>query len=67
MKSILKLGKLKSFDDVAVLREAVAVNEGVIACQVCIEKSEISIIYDNYFLNEEDLIQSIEEVGFTVI
>jgi len=67
MKSILKLSKIKSFDDVALLREAVAHNEGVIACQVSVEKNEISIIYDDYFLNEEDLIQSIEEAGFTVI
>ena len=67
MKSILKLSKIKSFDDVAVLSEAVARNEGVIACQVSIEKNEISIVYDDYFLKEEDLIQSVEEAGFIVI
>ncbi|MDV3425906.1 MAG: ferredoxin [Bacillota bacterium] len=67
MKSILKLSKIKSVDDVAVLREAVSHNEGVIACQVSALKNEISIVYDDYFLKEEDLIQSIEEAGFTVI
>jgi Heavy-metal-associated domain. len=67
MKSILKLSKINGYNDVVSLREAVADNEGVIACQVSLEKNEISIVYDDYFLNEEDLIQSIEEAGFTVI
>lgn len=67
MKSVLKLSKIKNFDEAALLREAVSHNEGVIACQVSVEKNEISIVYDDYFLKEDDLIQSVEEAGFIVI
>lgn len=67
MKSVLKLCRIKSFDEAALLREAIAHNEGVIACHVSVEKSEVSVVYDDYFLKEDDLIQSIEEAGFMVI
>ena len=31
------------------------------------EKGEVSIVYDSYFVKEEDFISSIEELGYTVI
>ena len=67
MKSVFKLGKIASSSLVNTLRQAVGNSEGVIACQVCPEKNEISVVYDDYFIKEEDIIEAIEEAGFIVI
>lgn len=67
MKSTLKVCNLYSMNDVNNVREAVSSNEGVVACQIDIEKKEVNIVYDNYFVNIDNIIQSIEDNGYTVI
>lgn len=67
MKSTLKVCNMRTLDDVSVVRNAIANNEGVIACQVNKEKGDVDIVYDGELLNIEIIIEAIEELGFTVI
>jgi copper chaperone CopZ len=67
MKSILKICNMNTSDDVNKIRKAIASNEGVVACQINSEKREINVIYDDYFVTNEILIQSLEDLGYAVI
>ena len=67
MKSLLKVANLNTNDDVISIREAVAHNEGVIACEVSLSKKEVSVVYDDKSITEDKIIISIEEVGYSVI
>lgn len=67
MKSVLKVCKMNTLEDVNNIRKAIAGNEGVVACEVSKDKGEISIVYDNYFVDLETIIESIEELGYTVL
>lgn len=67
MKSLLKVRNIKTSEDVAKIKSAIANHQGVVACEINKVKGEISIVYDNYFVNEEDFISSVEELGFAVL
>jgi copper chaperone len=53
--------------DVSNINLAISNNQGVVACKINSESKEIEVIYDDYFVSLDDLIESIEEVGYTVI
>ncbi|MBU5455675.1 heavy-metal-associated domain-containing protein [Caproiciproducens sp. MSJ-32] len=67
MKSFLKVPNMKDNKDVAIIREAIAKNIGVIACEILFSKKEVTIFYDESSITLEDLISSIEDMGYTVI
>jgi Copper chaperone len=58
---------MNTLDDVNNIRKAISGNEGVVACEINREKGEVSIVYDTYFVSEEDIIESIEDLGYTVL
>lgn len=67
MKSLLKICNMNTIEDVNSIRRAIAGNEGVLACEISKEKGEIQIIYDTYFVDIESIIESIEDLGYTVL
>ena len=67
MKSVLKVCNMRTLDDVNNIRKAISSNEGVVACQISKEKQEVSVVYDGYSLSVENLIESLEDMGYTVI
>lgn len=67
MKSVIKVGNMRTLQDVGNVRNAIANNEGVLACQVNKEKQEVDVVYDTYFVTLDDLIASLEDMGYTVI
>lgn len=67
MKSVLKVCNLNSLQDVNNVRMAISNNEGVVACEINKEKGEVSVVYDTYFVDIEKIIESIEELGYTVV
>lgn len=67
MKAVIKIANMRTLADVSNIREAISRNEGVIACQVCRDKQEVNVVYDDYFLSEEDIIQGLEDLGYTAI
>lgn len=67
MKSVLKVCNMNTVEDINRIRKAISNNEGVVACQINREKGEVSVIYDDYFVNNDSLIQSLEDLGYAVL
>lgn len=67
MKSVLNLSVIHTLEDVNIIRQAVSNNEGVIACEINREKREVSVVYYGQFLSIDEIIDSIEELGYTVL
>ncbi len=66
MKSVLKICNMNTADDINKIRKALSDNQGVVACQINKDKGEVSIVYDDYFVSNDHLIQSIEDLGYAV-
>jgi copper chaperone len=58
---------MNSSQDVNKIRKAIANNEGVVACEINMEKKEVNVVYDSYFLQADDLIAALEDLGYTVL
>ncbi|HEY5575679.1 MAG TPA: heavy-metal-associated domain-containing protein [Clostridiaceae bacterium] len=67
MKSVLKVCSIQTNDDVSNIKTAISNNLGVIACEINTEKGEVSVVYDDFFVRPEKLIQSLEDSGYTVL
>ena len=67
MKSVLKVCSMQTNDDVSNIRTAISNNLGVIACEINTEKGEVSVVYDDFFVRPEKLIQSLEDSGYSVL
>ena len=67
MKSLFKISSMKTLEDVSNVRNAISNMEGVIACQVNLEKGEVNVVYDDFFIKEDGLIQSLEDSGYYVL
>jgi copper chaperone len=67
MKSIFRVTNMNTAKDINKIRKVIANNEGAIACQINSEKGEVSVVYDNYFVTSDSIIQSVENLGYTVI
>lgn len=67
MKSIIKIYDIKNTKDLSNIQNAIASNDGVIACEVSLGKKEVQIIYNENYVKIEEIIDSIENLGFIVI
>lgn len=67
MKSVIKVINMNTSEDISNINLAISNNQGVIACHINSETKEIEIIYDDYFITVDNLIESIEEAGYAVI
>ncbi|OFI01534.1 heavy-metal-associated domain protein [Clostridium acetireducens DSM 10703] len=67
MKSVLKICNMITMKDVNNVRKAISSNEGVVACEINRDKGEVNVVYDTYFLTEDNIIESLEKLGYTVI
>ena len=67
MKSLLKVSNINTNEDIINVREAIAQNEGVIACEVSLSRKEVNIVYDDKSVTIDKIISSIEEIGYSII
>ncbi|PJI08055.1 MULTISPECIES: heavy-metal-associated domain-containing protein [Clostridium] len=67
MKSILKISNMNTSSDITKVRNSISRNEGVIAFYIDKEKLQVEVIYDDKLLNLEDMIDSIEKLGYIII
>lgn len=66
MKSVIKICNMDSQKDARVIQENIVNNDGVIATQISLSKKELTIIYNDNFLSNEKIINSIEDLGYIV-
>ena len=67
VKTVLKICDLKNNKDVVRVKNAITSNEGIIACKIDKESKNVEIIYDDYFVNDDKIAESIEKLGYTII
>lgn len=67
MRSNIMIANLLSAEDVKSVREAIANNEGVIACEVNLPKKEVSIVFDERITTTDVIASSVESIGYSVI
>ena len=67
MKAILTIPNLKTNEDVISIKEVIAKNEGVIACEINLSKKEVNIVYDDKTIDLDIVMASIEEIGYSII
>ncbi|MCB2354954.1 heavy-metal-associated domain-containing protein [Clostridium estertheticum] len=67
MKSVIKVCNMNTSEDINNVNLAISNNQGVIACQINTESKQVEIIYDDYFITADNLIESIEEAGYAVV
>lgn len=67
MKAVLKVSGINNSTDIRKVQSAIAGSEGVIASEVALEKKEVTIIYNDMYIELESIIDRIEDLGYTVI
>lgn len=67
MKSIIKICNMDSQDDANRIQNAIINNSGIVATQISLNKKEITVIYNEIFNDIENIINSIEDLGYIVI
>ena len=67
MKAVIKIFNMSNSKDISNVNLAISNNQGVIACRINSESKEVEIIYDDYFVTLDNLVESIEDAGYAVI
>ena len=67
MKSVIKICNMESHQDTKIIQEIIANNSGIIASEISLTKKEVTVIYNETFLNIEKIINSIEDLGYIVM
>lgn len=66
MKEVLRISNLNTNEDVISIKDSIAHNEGVIACEVNLSKKEVNVVYDDKVIELDKIIASIEELGYSI-
>ena len=66
MKTVLNISNLNTNEDVISVKDTIAHNEGVIACEVNLSKKEVKVVYDDKAVELEKIVASVEELGYSV-
>lgn len=67
MKSVIKIHQMNKQKDVVNIQKVISQIEGIIACEIALEKKEVQIIYNENFLKLDTIIENIENAGYMVI
>lgn len=67
MKSVLSISNLNTNEDIISIKDVIAHSEGTIACEVNVNKKEVSVVYDDNTISLDAIITAIEELGYSVI
>lgn len=58
---------MKDNNDVGKIQSSLSQLEGIIACEILLKKSEVQVIYNEAFLEEEKIVNCIENLGYMVV
>lgn len=67
MKALLRIYNLTTHDDIINIRNVVSNYEGILACEINLNKKEVNIVYDSLSVSIDKIMTSIENVGYMVI
>ncbi|KHD35411.1 ferredoxin [Clostridium acetobutylicum] len=67
MRTVLKISNMTTSGDISRVRGSISRNEGIIAFHIDRDKLEVEVIYDDRLLNIDDMIDSIEKLGYIIL
>ena len=67
MNAVLKVSGMNDSTDIREIQNVISEIEGIIASEVALSKKEVTIIYNNMYVELESIIGRIEDLGYTVI
>lgn len=65
MKLSIEIANMKTSKDINNVKYAITAKEGILACEVK-ERGVISIVFDNYSITKDSIIDTIEEEGYII-
>lgn len=67
MKSVIRIYNMESQKDVNLIQNKISEQNGIIATQISLSKKELTLIYNEIYLNIETIKDIIEDLGYVVI
>ncbi|MDU4884799.1 MAG: heavy-metal-associated domain-containing protein [Clostridium celatum] len=67
MKALLRIYNLTTHDDIINIRNVVSNYEGILACEINLNRKEVNVVYDGLSVSIDELMISIENAGYMVI
>ena len=67
MKALFRIYNLTTHDDIINIRNVVSNYEGILACEINLNKKEVNIVYDSLSVSIDKIMTSIENAGYMVI
>lgn len=67
MKALLRIYNLTTHDDIINIRNVVSNYEGILACEINLNRKEVNAVYDGLSVSIDELMISIENAGYMVI
>ena len=67
MKALVRIYNLTTHDDIINIRNVVSNYEGILACEINLNKKEINLVYHSLSVAIDEIIASIENIGYMVI
>ena len=58
---------MKAHDDIINIRNVVTNYEGILACEINLNRKEVNVVYDGLSVSIDELMISIENAGYMVI
>ena len=67
MKALFRIYNLTTHNDINNIRNVVSNYEGILACEINLNRKEVNIVYDSLSVAIYEIIASIENAGYMVI
>ena len=66
MKALVRIYNLTTHDDIINIRNVVSNYEGILACEINLNKKEVNIVYDSLSVSMDEIMNSIENAGYMI-
>ena len=66
MKALLRIYNLTTHDDIINIRNVVSNYEGILACEINLNRKEVNIVYDSLSVSMDEIMNSIENAGYMI-
>lgn len=67
MKALLGIYNLTTHDDIVNIRNVVSNYEGILACEINLNRKEVNVVYDSLSVSIDEIMTSIENAGYMLI
>ena len=67
MKALFRIYNLTTHNDINNIRNVVSNYEGILACEINLNRKEVNIVYDSLSVSMDEIMNSIENAGYMVI